>query len=119
MPQPGDVVPLVVYPLLRITVDKPHHLHIGSGEATGNKAVEHAVIGVVEHECEGAHLEIPCPAVIPLDMPHERSHRLAILATGQVAVKQSVAAGINAATKTLGLKVNTVVLLTHAFYPGH
>ena len=80
VPKPGDSLDIKVFTRHGITAHKPNHLHVGLGERTRDKSIQHAVVWIIQHEGQGAHLIIPGAAIVVFDVAHQWRHWLAVLA---------------------------------------
>src|SRR5690606_41939553 len=81
--------------LLRLTVNEPDQFHLAAFRRLGDKAVDHAVIGIADEEGRAAEMDGGDAAVEIREAPHQRRHRLAVLAAAFDPVVKRIAEGVD------------------------
>ena len=110
MPEPRYFIQVVIFSLLGVFSYEPHQLQICLGQGAGDEPVQHAMIGVVEHESQRPQLEVTRAAVVILNVAHQRCHGLAVFTASLEAVEQSVTHGMRAGAEARRIQIYLCVL---------
>ena len=71
LPEPRQLLDVVVGTLDRILVHEPDHFHLGVFDRARNEAVDHAVVGIGQKVADGADVEVGRIAVVPAELSHQ------------------------------------------------
>ena len=72
------------------------------------------MVGIIQHEGEGAHLKITGTAVVLFNVPHKGRNGLPVLASGDEPLEEAIPHGVSAGAKAGGIQIDFGVFLCNA-----